>query len=163
MASTLRTLRLICGRNNRPSRSTIEYLVATFESTGAVQNVSVSGRQKSARSVEKIAAAEVSVEDVCDVVMANFANDLGLHPYKIKFTQELKPLYYQKCRMFVNWAEQQLETDSDFYRKIIFSNEDNFWLNGFVNKQNMRYWSDSNPHIRHESSLHPEKITLRCG
>ena len=65
--------------------------------------------------------------------------------------------------MFVNWAEQELENDSDFYRKIIFSDEAHFWLNGFVNKQNMRYWSDSNPHVLHESSLHPEKITVWCG
>ena len=63
--------------------------------------------------------------------------------------------------MFVNWAEQQFKNDSDFYRKIIFS--DHFWLNGFVNQQNMHYWSDSNLHVIHDSSLHPEKITVWCG
>ena len=60
-------------------------------------------------------------------------NDLGLHPYTIKLRQELKPLDHQQRRMFVNWAEQQLENASDFYRKIIFSDEALFWLNGFVN------------------------------
>ena len=70
---------------------------------------------------------------------------------------------FTKRRMFVNWAEQQLENDLDFYRKIIFSDESYFWQNGFVNKQNMRYWSDSNSHVLHESSLHPEKITVWCG
>ncbi|XP_055902757.1 uncharacterized protein LOC129938939 [Eupeodes corollae] len=50
-------------------------------------------------------------------------------------TQEVKPLDHQKHRMFVNWAEQQLEHDSGFHRKIIFSNEAHFRLNGFVNKQ----------------------------
>ena len=63
--------------------------------------------------------------------------------------------------MFV--AEQQLESDSDFYRKITFSDEAHFLLNGFVNKQSMRHWSDSNPHVLHESSLHPEKLTVWCG
>ena len=53
--------------------------------------------------------------------------------------QELKPLDHQKRSMFMNWAEQQHENDSDFYRKISFSDEAHFWLNGFVNKQNMRY------------------------
>ena len=62
MASTLRALRPIYGRNNRPNKSTIERLVEKFESTGTVQNVSVPVRQRSARSVENIAAAEVSVE-----------------------------------------------------------------------------------------------------
>ena len=27
----------------------------------------------------------------------------------------------------------------------------------------MRYWSVSNPHVLHEASLHPEKITIWCG
>ena len=78
----------------------------------------------------------LSVGHLCDVVMANLM-------------QELKPLDQQKHRMFVNWAEQQLENDSDFDRKIIFSDEAHFWLNGLVKKENMRYWSDSNPHVLH--------------
>ena len=57
-----------------------------------------------------------------------------------------------------SWIRQQLENDSDFYRKIIFSDKAHFWLNAFVNKQNMRFWSDSNPHVLHESSLHTEKL-----
>ena len=50
-----------------------------------------------------------------------------------------------------------------FVRKIIFSDEAHVWLNGFVNKQNMRHWSDSNPYILHASSFHPDKITVWCG
>ena len=41
-------------------------------------------------------------------------NDLGLDPYKIELTQELKPLDQQKRRMFVNWAEQQLFIEKSF-------------------------------------------------
>ena len=41
LASRLRALRPIYGRNNRPSRSTIERSVEKFESTGTVQNVNV--------------------------------------------------------------------------------------------------------------------------
>ena len=149
-----------------------------FASTVTVQNVPVSVRQRSARSVENIAAANASVEESPNVSLTRSSqaldiyvtslwrilrNDLGLHPYKTKLTQELKPLDHQKRRMFVNWVEQQLENDSDFYRRIIFSDEDHFRLNGFVNQQNMRYWSDSNPHALHESSLLLEKITVWCG
>ena len=86
-------------------------------------------RQRSARSIENIAAAEASVEspnvsltrrpEALGMSVASLwrilRNDLGLHPYKL--TQELKPLDHQKRRMFVNWAEHQLENDSDFYRK----------------------------------------------
>ena len=74
-------------------------------------------------------------------------------------------LYETKKKEYENLHElldlAKLENDSDFHRKIIFSDEAHFWLNGFINKQNMCYWSDSNPHVLHESSLHPEKITVR--
>ena len=56
-------LRPIYGRNNRPSRSTIEHLVEKFESTGTVQNVPVSVIQRSTRNVDNIVAAEASVEE----------------------------------------------------------------------------------------------------
>ena len=65
--------------------------------------------------------------------------DLGLHAFKIKLTQELKPLDHLKRQNFSNWALAKLEENEEFHRKIIFSDEAHFWLNGFVNKQNMRY------------------------
>ena len=114
-----------------------------FESTGTVENVPVAVRQRSARSVKNIAAAEASVEENPNVSLTGrsqalgisvtslwriLRNDLGLQPYIIKLAQELKPLDHQKPGMFVNWAEQQIENDSDFYQKIIFSDEAHFWL-----------------------------------
>lgn len=41
--------------------------------------------------------------------------------------------------------------------------EAHFWLNGFVNKQNMRYWAETNPQVIHERGLHPQKVTVWCG
>ncbi|GFY26995.1 uncharacterized protein TNCV_931361 [Trichonephila clavipes] len=35
--------------------------------------------------------------------------------------------------------------------------EAHFWLNGYVNKQNCRIWSESNPQVYVETPLHPEK------
>ncbi|GFV53884.1 hypothetical protein TNCV_166511 [Trichonephila clavipes] len=37
-----------------------------------------------------------------------------------------------------------------------------FWLNGYVNKQNCRIWSEANPQVYVETPLHPEKLTVRC-
>ena len=80
-------------------------------------------RQRSARNVENIASAEASVEESPNVSLTRRSQALGIsvttlwrilrndHPYKIKFTQELKPPDHQKHRMI---AEQQLENDSDF-------------------------------------------------
>ncbi|GFU57393.1 hypothetical protein TNCV_3635721 [Trichonephila clavipes] len=33
-------------------------------------------------------------------------------------------------------------------------------LNGYVNKQNCRIWSEANPQVYVETPLHPEKLTV---
>ncbi|GFW61060.1 hypothetical protein TNCV_4872701 [Trichonephila clavipes] len=38
--------------------------------------------------------------------------------------------------------------------------EAHFWLNGYVNKQNCRIWSEANPQVYVETPLHPEKLTV---
>ena len=40
--------------------------------------------------------------------------------------------------------------------KIIFSDEANFWSNGYVNKQYYRIWGMENSNISISKSLHPE-------
>ncbi|GFX38628.1 uncharacterized protein TNCV_3476181 [Trichonephila clavipes] len=35
----------------------------------------------------------------------------------------------------------------DFHKRILFSDEAHFWLNGYVNKQNCRIWSEANPQV----------------
>ncbi|GFU25671.1 uncharacterized protein TNCV_4190821 [Trichonephila clavipes] len=42
----------------------------------------------------------------------------------------------------------------------IISDEAHFWLNGYVNKQNCRIWSEANPQVYVETPLHPEKLTV---
>ncbi|GFS57410.1 hypothetical protein TNCV_492471 [Trichonephila clavipes] len=41
--------------------------------------------------------------------------------------------------------------------------EAHFWLNGNVNKQNCRIWSEANPQVYVETPLHPEKLTVGCA
>ncbi|GFX43026.1 putative transposable element [Trichonephila clavipes] len=38
--------------------------------------------------------------------------------------------------------------------------EAHFWLNGYVNKQNCRIWSEANPQVYVETPLHPETDCL---
>ncbi|GFX48899.1 putative transposable element [Trichonephila clavipes] len=37
---------------------------------------------------------------------------------------------------FVEWAENEIAVVPDFHKRILFSDEAHFWLNGYVNKQN---------------------------
>ncbi|GFW37264.1 hypothetical protein TNCV_5021621 [Trichonephila clavipes] len=41
--------------------------------------------------------------------------------------------------------------------------EAHFWLNGYVNKQNCRIWSEASPQVYVERPLHPEKLTVWCA
>ncbi|GFX16151.1 putative transposable element [Trichonephila clavipes] len=50
-----------------------------------------------------------------------------------------------------------------FRKRILFSDEAHFWLNGYVNKQNCRIWSEANPQVYVETPLHPEKLTVWCA
>ncbi|GFY18467.1 RNase H domain-containing protein [Trichonephila clavipes] len=46
---------------------------------------------------------------------------------------------------------------------LVQGNEAHFWLNGYVNKQNCRIWSEANPQVYVEAPLHPEKLTVWCA
>ncbi|KAL1488779.1 hypothetical protein ABEB36_000345 [Hypothenemus hampei] len=41
---------------------------------------------------------------------------------------------------------------------MLFTDEAWFHMTGYVNSQNMRIWSSTNPHVFVETSLHPQKI-----
>ncbi|GFV22955.1 uncharacterized protein TNCV_2624081 [Trichonephila clavipes] len=62
-------------------------------------------------------------------------------------------------RRFVEWAQNEIAVVPDFHKRILFSNEAHFWLNGYVNKQNCRIWSEANPQVYVETPLHPERLT----
>lgn len=82
--------------------------------------------------------------------------DLCQHPYKMVLTQKLKPEDHRMRREFADWALSMLDDNPNFGQTIIFSDEAHFWLNGYVNKQNCRYWSDHQPQIF-------ERLTVWCG
>ena len=81
--------------------------------------------------------------------------DLHLHPYRVQFTQKLKPADHTQRRRYVKWVLEQQAMDSKFSNKIFFSDEAHFTLGGYLNKQNCRLWGSENSH--------PEKATVWCA
>ncbi|GFX21162.1 hypothetical protein TNCV_4367411 [Trichonephila clavipes] len=71
--------------------------------------------------------------------------------------------YDQARRRFVEWAQNEIAVVPDFHKRILFSDEAHFWLNGYVNKQNCRIWSEANPQVYVETPIHPEKLTVWCA
>ncbi|GFV31321.1 hypothetical protein TNCV_285101, partial [Trichonephila clavipes] len=70
---------------------------------------------------------------------------------------------HQARRRFVEWAQNEIAVVPDFHKRILFCDEAHFWLNGYVNKQNCRIWSEANPQVYVETPLHPEKLTVWCA
>ncbi|GFW47791.1 uncharacterized protein TNCV_2829791 [Trichonephila clavipes] len=63
-------------------------------------------------------------------------------------------------------ATANRRTTNPLLRWILWASvgdEAHFWLNGYVNKQNCRIWSEANPQVYVETSLHPEKLTVWCA
>ncbi|GFW05479.1 uncharacterized protein TNCV_436601 [Trichonephila clavipes] len=64
-----------------------------------------------------------------------------------------------RCR-FVEWSQNEIAVVPNFHKRILFSDEAHFWLNGYVNKQNCRIWSEANPQMYVETPLYPETLTV---
>ena len=113
MIATLRALAQIFGRNNRPNRQAVRAIVDKFETKFTLLDVSVPKRRRIARSEEIIAAVSASIQnepnqsilrrsqelDIAQTILWRIMRKyLGLHAFKIKLTQELKPLHHLKRR-----------------------------------------------------------------
>ncbi|GFW37515.1 hypothetical protein TNCV_861221 [Trichonephila clavipes] len=70
---------------------------------------------------------------------------------------------HQARRRFIEWAQNEIAVVPDFHKRILFSDEAHFWLNGYVNTQNCPIWSEANPQVYVETPLHPEKLTVWCA
>ncbi|GFU87973.1 transposon Tf2-9 polyprotein [Trichonephila clavipes] len=94
---------------------------------------------------------------------------LALQPYNFRIVHRSDNLvalhfkYDQARRRFVEWAQKEIAVVPDFHKRILFSDEAHFWLNGYVNKQNCRICSEANPQVYVETPLHPEKLTVWCA
>ncbi|GFV93002.1 hypothetical protein TNCV_3427141 [Trichonephila clavipes] len=83
--------------------------------------------------------------------------------FKNRFLGLLLTLEVKVRRRFDEWAQNEIAVVPDFHKRILFSEEAHFWLNGYVNKQNCRIWSEANPQVYVETPLHPEKLTVWCA
>ncbi|GFW97950.1 hypothetical protein TNCV_2599891 [Trichonephila clavipes] len=67
---------------------------------------------------------------------------------------------HQARHRFDEWAQNEIAVVPDFHKRILFSDEAHFWLNGYVNKQSCRIWSEANPQVYVKTPLYPEKLTV---
>ncbi|GFW00663.1 hypothetical protein TNCV_2284091 [Trichonephila clavipes] len=97
------------------------------------------------------------------LILSIFGNKKCCQVIYSQFSLAILQNDHQARRRFVKWAQNEIAVVPDFHKGILFSDEAHFWLNGYVNKQNCRIWSEANPQVYVETPLHPEKLTVWCA
>ena len=85
----------------------------------------------------------ISQSSVCRILKKE-----NIHPYKPVYSQELVDGDDDRRSQFCEMMHEHMQRDPAFIRKLTFSDECVFHLDGTVNKHNVHFWSRENPHER---------------
>ena len=158
------------------TQSAVSKLLAKFKQTGSVEDRIRKGRPP---------LSHLKIRDVLDTVRINphfstrcIAQQLQIanksvhrilksrkfHPYKMQLICKIHESDYLKRLHFCNFILAEIETKNIDPRNILWSDESIFQIDGFVNKQTYRYWSDINPHWTSERKrIGSAKIMVWAG
>lgn len=78
-------------------------------------------------------------------------------PWKYRRAQYLSEASKERRLIFAYHFQGGLE---EHLPNIWFSDEAHFYLTGYYNRQNQRYWAKENPYVLMEKPLHSKKITI---
>lgn len=162
------------------SRMTVKKTLDRFNETGSVKDRPKSGRPVTATNEEIQLNVALSIEEDChtstrklhqqhDVSVGSIhyilKKKLKFHPFKINLVHKLNEDDPDRRVEFCDKMMDLIIADASFPNRIVFSDEATFFLNGHVNRHNMRYWSANNPHWMTDcrSTQYPLKINVWAG
>jgi hypothetical protein len=144
--------------------------IQIFRETGSVDRKKGSGRPTK-RTEEAIANVRQVMDEVPRTSVRRLSQqvqlstsschnilkkDIHLYPYRLQAVQQLLeadyPVRVEYCHWFLNTMNENLLNWS------FFSDESWFYLDGYVNSQNMRWWSSEKPNFFEQVPLHPQKV-----
>ena len=163
-----------------PAPSTITRLLKKHEETGAVcdDRKGKCGRPKSVRTpanVNRVRLANIEnrqttsrrLADALDLsprtVRRILKEDLHLFPYHIQNRQVLTARDREARQTFAQRFKQEHENNQFFIRRVHFSDESHFELDGRVNSHNAIFWGREKPNFVNNVPLHSQKVTVWCA
>lgn len=86
------------------------------------------------------------------------------HAYRPNIIQHLIPDDSGRRLTFIAWLMVKIQEEPLFLNYVCWTDESKFTNNGVINKQNNRYWSDTNPHWTNDSNFqHVWGTNVWCG
>lgn len=163
--------------NREPvSQSAISKIEKKFRETGHVKDLPKSGRKSipEAKKLDVVLAFQENPHTSSrQVALDNNLHQSTVvrvlkkekwHPYKVHLVQELLQDDFDRRVEFCETIMERCNRDRSFIKKVLFSDEATFMLNGHVNRQTYRYWASENPHWMEEySTQYPEKLNVWAG
>lgn len=162
--------------DNPICRKYLRELVDKFQRTGSLLREKGSGRKSlpEEQQIQIVASvvnnpqqstATVSREcNVSTTTVKKYLKKHKFHPYKLIILHELQEDDPDRRIQFCEVMSERIIHNPAYTKTICFSDECTFFLNGNVNRQNVRYWSDENPHIFRENHTQtPEKVNVWAG
>ena len=158
------------------SHTTVGRLLRKFQATGSVADAPRSGRPRTPEDVVEGVLAKVAASPKKSIrrtslevgvprsTVADILKKHKFHPYKLQVLHHMSDDDPDRRVEMCDWFLAQLEEDPQFLSKVMFSDEANFYVNGEVNRQNLRYWSESNPHWFSSSKEQgAARVMVWCG
>ncbi|GFT75005.1 hypothetical protein TNCV_1638811 [Trichonephila clavipes] len=98
-------------------------------------------------NVGRVDEETVSLQKFKLALLSKMATDLTAVKRFIRLVWQFIQNDHQARRRFVEWAQNEIAVVPYFHKRILFSDEAHFWLNGYINKQNCHIWNEANPQV----------------
>ena len=109
----------------------------------------------------RIAGKQISMS--CVTVWKILRKQMKFYPYRMHMSHQLLSSDYSERMHFAEWCLETFDSNPDFFRHVLWSDECHFYLNGHVNTHNCVLWGSSKPTNVIQVPLHSDKLTVWCG
>ncbi|KAJ8956559.1 hypothetical protein NQ318_019283 [Aromia moschata] len=148
------------------SQSTVSRIERKYRELGHVRDAPRQGRPKINENVQQDVILSALENPSIDLnigksSVSNIFKKVKYHPYRVRLIHELAEDDFDRRTEFCEYMMDHNNQNNGFIANILFSDEATFFLNGHVNRQNTRYWSQENPHWMQEyHTQHPQKVNV---
>lgn len=161
-------------KSDQPSVQLIHHIIEDFQKTGCISTEHYRHNHSSSSAIrdsidnafDELQSAGIppSIRKVSELsgastgtVHKRLRKELMLYPYKVTLGQPLSVDHKARRLFFCEWMLHEINRDATFLSRIIWSDECSFHLDGWVNRQNLRFWGTEKPsNVVEESTLSPK-------